>query len=90
MKLTDLATLNQVIDAKRDEPGFREEWIHRLARDVAIRVIQFRAARTPLNPTLPGWSECSSQSLRAWNAGRTRPPWQRWPRSPPARASSSR
>jgi ribosome-binding protein aMBF1 (putative translation factor) len=46
MKLKDLKTLGQVIESERRDPGFREEWDRTaFARDVAIRIIQFRAAR---------------------------------------------
>jgi ribosome-binding protein aMBF1 (putative translation factor) len=46
VKLSDLATLTEVLDAQTNEPEFRSEWDRTaFARDVAIRIVKFRAAR---------------------------------------------
>jgi ribosome-binding protein aMBF1 (putative translation factor) len=46
VKLTDLATLNQVIDAVTADAEIREEWDRTaFAREVAIRIVRFRAER---------------------------------------------
>ncbi|HLZ10173.1 MAG TPA: helix-turn-helix transcriptional regulator [Chloroflexota bacterium] len=45
MKLTDLKTHEQVLDESLQDPKFRREWDRTsLARAVATRVVQYRAA----------------------------------------------
>jgi ribosome-binding protein aMBF1 (putative translation factor) len=44
MKLTELATLGEVIDRQREDPEFRESWDRSaFAREVANRIIRYRA-----------------------------------------------
>jgi DNA-binding XRE family transcriptional regulator len=46
MKLSDLKSLDQVVDEHRQDPDFRAEWDRTaFAREVANRVIQYRADR---------------------------------------------
>ncbi len=43
MKLSELPTLQEVVDRQREDPEFREEWDRSVfARDVAIRIVRYR------------------------------------------------
>jgi len=46
MKLSDLPALGEVIDRQREDPEFREQWDRAaFARDVAARIVRYRADR---------------------------------------------
>jgi hypothetical protein len=79
MKLSELPALGEVIDRQREDPEFREEWDRSaFAREVAIRIIRYRADRGltqtqlaqavgMLQPVTLGWSVVSSRRrCRLW------------------------
>ena len=44
MKLSEMPTLQEVVDHQREDPEFREEWDRSaFAREVAIRIVRYRA-----------------------------------------------
>ena len=46
MKLNEMPTLQAVVDRQREDPEFREEWDRTVfAREVAIRIVRYRADR---------------------------------------------
>ncbi len=43
MKLSELPTLQEVVDRQREDPEFREGWDRSVfAREVAIRIVRYR------------------------------------------------
>jgi ribosome-binding protein aMBF1 (putative translation factor) len=46
MKLSEMSSLAEVVDREREDPEFREEWDRSaFAREVAVRVVRYRAER---------------------------------------------
>jgi ribosome-binding protein aMBF1 (putative translation factor) len=46
MKVSEMKTIDEVIEEHRQDPEFREEWdVAEFARQVALRVLEYRTAR---------------------------------------------
>jgi hypothetical protein len=53
VKLSELPTLQTVVDRQREDPEFREEWDRTVfAREVAIRIVRYRAGHPRLHRRL--------------------------------------
>jgi ribosome-binding protein aMBF1 (putative translation factor) len=47
VKLGEIPTLQEVVDRQREDPQFREDWDRSaFAREVAIRIVRYRAQRS--------------------------------------------
>jgi len=74
MKLSDMKTIDEVIEDHRQDPEFRAEWDRtEFARQIAIRVLEYRTARGLSQRALAGIVGMAQPAIARLESGEHQP-----------------
>lgn len=77
LKLSDLKTVDEVLDEQLNDPEFREEWNRTaLARAVSLRLIRYRAAKGLSQTQLAKKIGVKQPAVARLEAGEKNPTWE--------------